>query len=283
MKRLLSIEFQKIWKNKASRVLLLTYFILLSFIALIASIKFSIGTFEIRIADQGIFNFPYIWHFNTYVAAFFKIFLAIVIVSMMANEYTYGTLKQNLIDGLSKKEFILSKFLVVGSFAAASTIFVFIMSLILGYSFSSYNELSIVFSDLEYLLAFFIKLFAFFSFCLFLGILVKRSAFALGFLFVWSVGENIFYWLVKFVILGGDDKHKNFGDTIIQYFPIEAMSNLVKEPITRLSAIKTIENAVGGAQTAKDYSIHFSQISIVLVWTFIFILTSYYILKKRDL
>ncbi len=283
MKRLLSIEFQKIWKNKASRVLLLTYFILLSFIALIASIKFSIGTFEIRIADQGIFNFPYIWHFNTYVAAFFKIFLAIVIVSMMANEYTYGTLKQNLIDGLSKKEFILSKFLVVGSFAAASTIFVFIMSLILGYSFSSYNELSIVFSDLEYLLAFFIKLFAFFSFCLFLGILVKRSAFALGFLFVWFVGENIFYWLLKFVILGGDDKHKNFGDTIIQFFPIESMSNLIKEPITRLSAIKTIENAVGGAQTAKDYSIHLSQISIVLVWTIIFILTSYYILKKRDL
>ena len=99
-------------------------------------------------------------------------------------------------------------------------------------------------------------------------------------MFVWFVGENIFYWLVKFVILGGDDKHKNFGDTIIQYFPIEAMSNLIKEPITRLSAIKTIENAVGGAQTAKDYSIHFSQISIVLVWTFIFILTSYYILKS---
>ena len=283
MKRLLSIEFQKIWTNKASRVLLLTYFVLLSFIALIASIKFSIGTFEIRIADQVIFNFPYIWHFNTYVAAFFKIFLAIVIVSMMANEYTYGTLKQNLIDGLSKKEFILSKFLVVASFAVASTIFVFIMSLILGYSFSSYNELSIVFTDLEYLFAFFIKLFAFFSFCLFLGILVKRSAFALGFLFVWFVAENIIYWIIKFVILGGDDKHKNFGDTIIQYFPIEAMSNLVKEPITRLSAIKTIENAVGGAQAAKDYSIHFSQISIVLVWTFIFILTSYYILKKRDL
>ena len=283
MKRLLSIEFQKIWKNKASRILLLTYFVLLSFIALIASIKFSIGTFEIRIADQGIFNFPYIWHFNTYVAAFFKIFLAIVIVSMMANEYTYGTLKQNLIDGLSKKEFILSKFLVVASFTVASTVFVFIMSLILGFSFSSYNELSIVFTDLEYLLAFFIKLFAFFSFCLFLGILVKRSAFALGFLFVWFVAENIIYWIVKFVILGGDDKHKNFGDTIIQYFPIEAMSNLVKEPITRLSAIKTIENAVGGAQAAKDYSIHFSQISIVLVWTFIFILTSYYILKKRDL
>lgn len=283
MKRLLSIEFQKIWKNKASRVLLLAYFVLLSFIALIASIKFSIGTFEIRIADQGIFNFPYIWHFNTYIASLFKIFLAIVIVSMMANEYTYGTLKQNLIDGLSKKEFILSKFLVVGTFAVASTLFVFVMSLILGYSFSSYNEMGIVFSDLEYLLAFFVKLTAFFSFCLFLGILVKRSAFALGFLFIWFIAENIFYWIIKFVILGGDDKHKNFGDTIIQFFPMESMSNLIKEPFTRLSAIKTIETTIGGAKVAKDYSVHFSEISIALLWAFIFILTSYYILKKRDL
>jgi ABC-type transport system involved in multi-copper enzyme maturation permease subunit len=283
MKRLLSIEFQKIWKNKASRVLLFAYFVLLSFIALIASIKFSIGTFEIRIADQGIFNFPYIWHFNTYIASLFKIFLAIVIVSMMANEYTYGTLKQNLIDGLSKKEFILSKFLVVGTFAVASTLFVFVMSLILGYSFSSYNEMGIVFSDLEYLLAFFVKLTAFFSFCLFLGILVKRSAFALGFLFIWFIAENIFYWIIKFVILGGDDKHKNFGDTIIQFFPMESMGNLIKEPFTRLSAIKTIETTIGGAKVAKDYSVHFSEISIALIWAFIFILTSYYILKKRDL
>lgn len=283
MKRLLSIEFQKIWKNKASKVLLIAYFVLLSFIALIASIKFSIGTFEIRIADQGIFNFPYIWHFNTYIAALFKIFLAIVIVSMMANEYTYGTLKQNLIDGLSKKEFIISKFIVVVTFALASTLFIFVMSLILGYSFSSYNEIGIVFSDMEYLLAFFVKLIAFFSFCLFIGILVKRSAFALGFLFIWFIAENIFYWIVKFLILGGDDKTKNFGDTIIQFFPIESMSNLIKEPFSRLSAIKTIEATIGGAKVVKDYSIHFSQISIVLIWTAIFIYASYYILKKRDL
>lgn len=283
MKRLLSIEFQKIWKNKASKFLLLTYFILLSFIALIASIKFNIGTFEISIADQGIFNFPYIWHFNTYIAAWFKFFLAIIIVSMMANEYTYGTLKQNLIDGLSKKEFILSKFLVVGSFALASTVFVFIMSLILGYSFSSYNEFSIVFSDLEYLVAFFIKLAAFFSFCLFLGILVKRSAFALGFLFIWFVFEKISYGILKFEILNGNNKTIDFADKLYKFFPLESMSNLIKEPFTRLSFAKKIETTIGGQQTIRDYSVHFSEISIALVWTFIFILTSYYILKKRDL
>lgn len=283
MKRLLSIEFQKIQKNRASKVLVIIYFVLLTLISLFATLKFNIGNLEINIAEQGIFNFPYIWHFNTYFASWFKLFLAVVIVSMMANEYTYGTLKQNLIDGLSKKEFILSKFYVVVTFAAVSTLFVFVMSLILGYSYSSYTETDIVFSNLSFLIAYFIKLVAFFSFCLFLGILVKRSAFALGFLVVWAIAEKIIYGLLKFTILGGSHKADNFADTLIQFFPLEAMSNLIKEPISRLSAVKTIEAAIGGNQIPKMYNVQVTEILIVSVWIIIFILTSFYILKKRDL
>ncbi|MTH15753.1 ABC transporter permease [Flavobacterium sp. LC2016-01] len=278
MNRLISIELQKIWKNKASRILTLAYFILLSFIALIASIKFDIGPFKFHLAEMGIFNFPYIWHFNTYVAAILKLFLAIVIVSMMANEYSYGTLKQNLIDGLSKQEFILSKFLTVVVFAFASTIFVFVMSLILGLCFSSYNEFGIIFSDLDYLLAFFVKLVGFFSFCLFLGILVKRSAFALGFLLVWSILEGIARGLLIFKIFP-DSK---IAFTIIKFFPLEAMSNLIIEPFTRLSVVKSIGTQIG-VENIKDYSVNYFSILIVLVWTFLFVFLSYKLLKKRDL
>lgn len=279
MIRLLQIEFQKIWKNKASRILTISYFVILSFIALIASIKFNIGNFELRIAEQGIFNFPYIWHFNTYIAAILKFFLAIVIVSMMANEYTYGTLKQNLIDGLSKKEFIQSKFLTVLVFALASTVFVFVMTLLLGLSFSSYNEIDIIFSDLEYILAYFLKLTAFFSFCLFLGILVKRSAFAIGFLFVWNIIEGIIIGVMKWRIF----KNSDMADTIAQFLPLESMSNLIKEPFTRLSVIKNIEESIGGQANIKDYGVHWYSMLIVIIWIVIFVLMSYKILQKRDL
>ena len=278
MKRLLSIELQKIWKNKASRVLTITYFVLLSFIALIASIKFDLGIFKLDLAEMGIFNFPFIWHFNTYIAAILKFFLAIVIVSMMANEYSYGTLKQNLIDGMSKKEFILSKFLTVVLFALCSTIFVFVMSLILGYSFSSYTEFGIVFSDLEYIVAFFVKLVGFFSFCLFLGIFVKRSAFAIGFLFVWNIVEGIAKGILTFEIFPDSSTAQN----ITQFFPLESMSNLIVEPFSRLSVIKNIGTQIG-VNDIKDYSVHFTTIVIVLAWTVIFMLMSYKILRKRDL
>jgi len=278
MKRLISIELQKIWKNRASKILTIGYFVILSFIALIASIKFDIGNFKIHFAEMGIFNFPFIWHFNTWVASLLKFFLAIVIVSMMANEYSYGTLKQNLIDGMSKKEFILSKFLTVVLFALGSTVFIFVMSLILGYSFSSYTEFSIVFSDMEYLLAYFVKLLGFFSFCLFLGVLIKRSAFAIGFLFIWFIIEKISYGILKFEVFNRSPKVDDF----YAFMPLESMSNLVVEPFTRLSVIKNIQTAVG-ENNLKDYDVHFSSLLIVLVWSAIFIFSSYKIIKKRDL
>jgi hypothetical protein len=179
---------------------------------------------------------------------------------------------------MSKKEFIQSKFLTVVLFAAASTVFIFIMSLLLGLSFSSYNEFTIVFSDLEYLLAYFVKLVGFFSFCLFLGIFVKRSAFAIGFLFVWNIIEGIAKGVLTFKIFPKSET----ASTIMQFFPLEAMSNLIVEPFTRLSAIKNIQTAIGD-NDVKDYSVHFSAILIVLLWTMIFMFLSFKLLKKRDL
>lgn len=282
MLRLLNIEIHKLKYNRASKVLSIIYFALLTSIALIAAIKFDIGPIKFHLAEQGIFNFPYIWHFNTYMAAIFKFFLLLVIVSMMANEYSYKTLKQNLIDGLSKKEFILSKFYTVIAFALISTVFVFVVSLILGAIYSDFNEIAIIFSDLDYLFAFFIKLLGFFSFGLFLGVLIKRSAFAVAAMIVWLIVESLIkgylYWTFRNVKTGVDEAV----NSIMQFFPLESMANLIKEPFTRLGAVKSVANQIGENFT-KDYSVSLFNIAIVLIWTAIFIYSSYALLKKRDL
>ena len=278
MLRLLNIELQKLRYNRAAKVISIIYFVLITFIALIASIEFDFGSIHFRVADQGIFNFPFIWHFNTYIAAILKLFLAIVIVSMMSNEYSYRTLKQNLIDGLSKKEFVLSKFLTVLLFAVISTIFIFLVSLILGLIFSDYTEFGIIFSDLEYIGAYFIKLVAFFSFCLFLGVLVKRSAFALGFLIVVQIVEWLLYGLMKWQFFKGTD----IADNVSQFFPLNSMANLIKEPFSRLGAIQSAATQLGESFT-KNYDVGFFNLLIVLCWTALFIYWSYAILKRRDL
>ncbi|MDC6352530.1 ABC transporter permease [Zeaxanthinibacter sp. PT1] len=277
MKRLLQIEFIKLWNSRSSRILILAYFILLTSIALVAAIKFDIGPIQFHLAEQGIFNFPYIWHFNSFIIAFFKLFLAIVIVSMMANEYSNKTIKQNLIDGLSKKEFVLSKFLTVLTFALVSTLFVFVVSLILGLIYSDYNEISIIFSDLEFLLAYFVKLVGFFSFCLFLGMLVKRSAFALGFLILWQVIEMLSWGFIRWKFFDGPTT-----ETIMGFFPLNAMFNLIEEPFSRLNAVQSVAKQVGETLVL-DYQVKGYEILIVLAWTFIFVYGSYALLRKRDL
>ncbi len=278
MKRLLQIEFQKLWLNKMSRFLIIAYFLLLTTIAAIAAIKFDIGPIKFHLAEQGIFNFPYIWHFNTFIAAFFKLFLAIIIIAMVANEYSSRTLKQNLIDGLSKKEFILSKFLMTVVFSMISTIFIVVISLILGNIYSDYTELSIIFSDLEFVLAYFVKLLGFFSFCLFIGILIKRAAFALGFLVIWNVLE----WITYGLLFRYTEKASTLPEIIVGFFPLQSMSNLIEQPFSRLSAVKNVAAQVGESLTF-DYAVHWYEVAIVLAWTIIFVLGSYQLLLKRDL
>lgn len=276
MKRLLAIEFDKIRYHKASKSIIISYFALLVGISLFASIKFDIGPIEFHLADQGIFNFPFIWHFNTYIAALLKFFLLLVIVSMTANEYSYKTIKQNLIDGLSKKEFILSKFYMVVVFSAISTLFVFVISLILGLIFSDFNEFGIIFSDLEYLVGYFFKLTAFFSFGLFLGLVVRKSAYAIGAMFIWFLFELYMYFSIK------QDISESASEYLAYFFPLQSMSALIHEPFTRFNAVKTVAKQVG-EELQYNYEVSFLNILSASLWAAIFIFASYYILKQRDL
>ncbi|MCH9660970.1 MAG: ABC transporter permease [Bacteroidetes bacterium] len=279
MLQLLNIELHKLKYNKSVKVLSIVYFSLIGFIALLVSIEFNFGGVKFRAADQGIFNFPFIWHFNSWIAAWLKIFFAVVIVSIVANEYSYRTLKQNLIDGLSKKEFLTSKFLTVILFSIVSTVFLFIVTLTLGLIFSDYTELGIVFTDLQYMFAYFLKLIAFFSFCMFLGIWIKRSAFALGFLGLWQVIEGIIAMIFQWIRVKTDvDLFKS----VYNFLPLNAMSDLIVEPFTRFGAVQSAANQLG-ENFDKNYDLQWTSVLICIGWTCLFVYWSYLILKKRDL
>ena len=276
MLRLLSIEFYKLKYNRASKVLTLIYFGLLTSIAFLITLKIDLGPIQLNIAEQGIFDFPYIWHFNTYVAAGFKFFLLLVIVSMVANEYANKTLKQNLIDGLSKQEYILSKFYMVAAMSLASTIFVLIVSLILGFSYAAEISTSLIFSDLDYFVAFFVKLLSFFSFGLFLGVLIKRSAFAIGGMVVWYILENIIEAVLYSYL---SERTASFMSSIL---PLNSSEALIPSPFLRMETLKTI-SAQLGTEIGSDYSVPFLSLIVSLCWSLIFAYGAFFLIKKRDL
>ncbi len=274
MLRLIKLELQKLLLNRASVVLIIISFILPFTVLILSSIKINFfGLFTLELGELGIFNFPIIWHISTFFASYFKFFFAIVVVSMIGNEYSNKTLKQNLIDGLSKKEFILSKFYTLVFFSLCATLLLGLTTFAIGMIYSSYTEATIIFREVEFLLAYFVKLVGFFSLCLFFGMLLKRSAFALGFLVITWILELIIYGIMEWN-LSGDLPTK-----IYNFFPIQSMYKLIDEPARRIMMTKFPEQG----ELAYDYAVHWYEIVIVLGWTAIFIFLSYRLLKKRDL
>lgn len=280
MLRLLDIEFHKFKYSKSSKVLTIIYLVIVVLLMFTGMIQVSINGFKGSLADLGIFNFPYIWHLSTYMVSFLKIFIAIVLVSLTASEYSNRTLKQNLIDGLSKKELVLSKLYLAVTLALLTTLIVFIASLVLGLLHSDYLEIGIIFSKMEYLVAFFISHLLFFCFCLFAGVLVKRSAFALGFIGVWW----IFEWIVRGISSIIDFKYNlDVWEYVQHVLPLESASLLIKEPFTKISVVQGGIEQLTREEYVKDYGVNWINLIVSLVWSFLFIYWSYLLIKKRDL
>ena len=275
MFRLIQLELQKLWLNKVSRVLIFVSFILPFTVLVLSSIKINFfGFFTLELGELGIFNFPIIWHITTFFASYFKFFFAIVVVSMIGNEYSNKTLKQNLIDGLSKKEFIMSKFYTIIFFSLCATVLIGLATFLIGLYYSSYTEVVIIFREVEFLLAYFVKLVGFFSLCLFFGMLLKRSAFALGFLFVLYIFEWLIFWGAYEALGSADNAFK-----VKNLLPLESMYKLIDQPIQRIVMTKFPEKT----DIAYDYAVHWYEIVVVLGWTALFIFLSYRLLKNRDL
>lgn len=277
MIRLLKIEWTKIFYYKTTRIFTFIYFAMLILIGVILSfIKPQIGGVKFDIAKLGMFNFPEIWQNITYLVAIFKIFIAVIVITNITNEYSNGTLKQNLIDGLSKKEFIGSKILINIVLAALSSLFVLAICSVLGLIFST-SEIGFI-KGIEYILIYFIKLILFFSICLFLSVLLKRSAFAfLGLIVLWMI-ELIISSIEKMILAVSSGVESIMIDKlyISDFLPLNVSSLLIPFPIS-------FEKVMVGQSLFEFINVNLIFVAAAIIYILLLNYLSYYLLKKRDL
>ena len=131
MIRLFKIEYLKLFYSKTFWVIITLYTGLTWPVALIidkTSKSFTFGDGgeqngpNLESLGFSVFNFPDIWMNLAYMLSFFKILLAVIIVIHVSNEYAFRTLRQNIIDGMSKIEIIVAKELVIIIMAIFSTL-----------------------------------------------------------------------------------------------------------------------------------------------------------------
>jgi len=113
MRRLIQIEWIKIRSNATFWVLSSLHVAIILLILL--SDKIFLNNFTINgdslkgIVDKTNFpvtQFPDIWHNLTYVAGYLKFILAIYVIISITNEFSFDTLRQHIMNGLSRKELL---------------------------------------------------------------------------------------------------------------------------------------------------------------------------------
>ncbi|MDO5510773.1 MAG: ABC transporter permease [Weeksellaceae bacterium] len=276
MKRLLNIEWLKTIHYRTTKLFLLAYvaIVVLGTITLTQDIPF-LGL-NINLDDLGVFQTPQIWHFMTFAFAILKIFLAIIVVTNISNEFSYGTLKQNLIDGLSKKEFVLSKTLTIVLMSAAATLLVFFISLLLGLQKST--EFVFMSTDLWYVLSFFVKHLAFLSFAMLLCIWVRKSALSLALLFIWWIIESIIRTMEFFTYKSLDMKSISKDYYLSDFLPLRAMEQTIPNPATRVNQVQEMTQGMLPPVVLEPIFLVVSFAYFIL-----FVGLSYWLVKRRDL
>jgi len=280
MIKLLKLEYYKNLNYLPFKIFTALYFAILIALLFIGLVDLKLFGSTINLKEEGIYNFPEIWNFTTWIVGLLKIFLGLIIVFSISQEFSNRMFKQNTIDGLSREEFIASKLLTITIFTFISTILVFIITLFLGKNYSTVTDSEMVFKEMFFIGNYFVKLFSFFCFLMFLSILLRKSVFVFLAFFVLWIGENILSGVESYTKLSGLKPAEKMEVAQNSFFfskllPLESMSSLIPNPMLRLNMAKAL---------GLKYEFTYPTESLIacIVWCVIFILASYWILKKKD-
>jgi len=220
---LLELEWKKWNKQLVFRILLGGYLLLLPSLLLVGKklpdLPPPIGTTDV------LFIFPTVWEYLGYVgnwlSFFFLGFLAVVLIT---TEHSNKTFRQNIIDGLKRRDFVLAKICFVGLIALLATAYYVLCALIIGAFNTDIVIVQKVFQNWMYIPRYFLMVSGYMYFGLFIGFLLKRTGLSL-FLYLsyimmlepllrWGVHQNI-------------SRHRS-----MHFYPMNAVEDLLPVPYT---------------------------------------------------
>jgi ABC-type transport system involved in multi-copper enzyme maturation permease subunit len=202
------------------------------------------------------FSFPSGWKIVSFISSFLLVIPCLVIIMHACSEHVYRTHRQNVIDGLSRGQYVTAKLLLVIGLALFSTLLVFLLAFALGLA----GGKPVSFAGFGHVGYFFVQAMMYISLAFLVALVVKKSALAIGlFCFYAFVIENM---LEKYL-----DKVHHAG----QLLPLASSDHLL---------------APGRLMKIADMDTAWSTPALLLasaVWIGLCLLACYYKYGKQDL
>jgi hypothetical protein len=223
----LKLEYLKFRRYKPFWIIIGLFIV--SYFALGLSIKSFIdymisnrnGPFE-KFFETGlpIFDFVDVWQNMAYITFLFKFILAFVVIISVCQEYSLRTIRQNMIDGLSRREYVISKLGLITVLSLLSGVLLLILGFSLGMMYSPVRSPEFIVQSIGFVPAYAFECFCFLAFALFTATLIRKTGFTIV---LFSL-----YALVMEPILTTYMKYE--AEVATWYFPVRAINNLIEVP-----------------------------------------------------
>lgn len=272
MLKLLKIEWNKLLPSRSFRVLIAIYTAVFAFYLFIINMFYKqIEPFRETVqVNYNPMVFPDIWIITFWLAQPFILLAAIIVIALTVNEFNYRTARQHVIDGLTRGEFILAKFLTVILITTICTAVAFIIGTIVGLT-NAQNATPTGFGEsLTYMVAFWIRGLGLLTFAMFLATWIKRTGVSILFFIVLHMGF-IALWL-RFRV---DEK-------LGALMPIGAMNRLIRNVFFFIDD-DSVESVRSMQLTDVVISGNIQEMIIVLLYVAIFVGLSYFVIMRKDL
>jgi len=223
MLSLIYIEWLKFKKHSVIRLMMIFYLIMMP-------LAFFIGKQMQKLPDilpintDNIFSFPEVWNWMGYLGSWLGFFfLGVAVVYCVTSEVQYRTQRQNIINGLSRKEYFLAKLGFLFSLVLFASAYYILWTLIIGFVMSDAPSISAALDNEWAILRFALMNLSFLSFAFFISFLLGRS------------GISVFLYLTYVLIIEFFIRnvfHKQIMDNVsVNFWPMNAAEDLMPLPI----------------------------------------------------
>lgn len=268
MKQLLSIEYAKLKKLNSIKVIFIIYMVIVPLWMLFMGFFFTnvMKGVPFTPTSDELYGFPGVWRFVTYSASFFNILMGVTIVIITCNEISFRTMKQNVIDGLTKQQIIISKFYVIFAISIIVSLYTALVGFLIGGFYSGFGGF---FQNIHYVPTYFLQTLGYFSFAFFFAVLVRKTALSIILFIVSFIAEFIIGMIISSTISG----------TPYQFFPLNIFSALT--PVPFFEKVIRLQEAKAGQSVWLMPS--WMQYAFVIFYIVLFFFIAYRVLKRRDL
>ncbi len=260
MRKLLLPEWLKISKYSVFWILLGLYVLAVICINVIVfQLEGNVSTQTGGNIQLDLFAAPYLWNTTGWLEGFALILPGFLMIILVTNEFSFKTLRQNIIEGLSREQTIASKWLLLLFLAIGCWLIYFIVTLVIGISHNASGTLFDGFAFAGYT---FLKILLALSVAFIFAIWIKRSGLAIAlFLVYYLFIEGIIGYLLDKILFG-------LGD----FLPLSCGSMLVPNPFEKY----LIGSSIG---MRSDYWF----VLAGAAWIILFILLSVRYIRRTDL